>query len=110
MRWKLLVLVSVVAALLGLGLWSAVTIAVFGSARALARSDWLLLCSLAIPLAVATYAGLFVYRHTAKRRKLQAIITALLTLMFTVDVYFGAWVLFPDRFYIPKTYEVRHAR
>ena len=110
MRWKLLVLVSLVAALLALGLWSAVTIAVFGSARVLAQNDWLLLCSLAIPLAVATYAGLFAYRHTAKRRKLQAIITALLTLMFTVDFYFGAWVLFPDRFYIPKTYEVRHAR
>ena len=110
MRWKLLVLLSLVAALLGIGLWSAVTIAVFGSARALARSDWLLLCSLLIPLGVTTYAGVFAYRHTAKRRKLQAVITAMLTLMFTLDAYFIAWAVFPDRFYIPKTYEVRHAR
>jgi hypothetical protein len=110
MRWKLLILVSLVAALLALGLWSAVTIAVFGSARVLAQNDWLLLCSLVIPLGVTAYAGVFVYRHTSKRRKLQAVITALLSLMFTVDVYFIAWVVFPDRFYIPKTYEVRHAR
>ena len=40
MRWKLLVLVSFVAAMLALGLWSAITIAVFGSARVLAQNDW----------------------------------------------------------------------
>jgi hypothetical protein len=110
MRWKLLVLVSLVAALVAIGLWSAVTIAVFGSARALARSDWLLLFSLLIPLGVTAYAGVFAYRHTAKRRKLQAVITALLTLMFTLDVYFIAWAVFPDRFYIPRTHEVRQGR
>ncbi len=110
MRWKLLVLVSLVAALLALGLWTAVTVAFFGSARVLAQNDWRLLGSLVIPLGMAAYASVFVYRHTAKRRKTQAVIATLLTLMLTVEGYFGAWVLFPDRFYIPKTYEVRHAR
>ena len=95
MRWKLLVLVSFVAALLALGLWSAITIAVFGSARALARNDWLLLCSLVIPLGVATYAGVFVYRHTAKRRKLQALIAIVLTLILTVAAYFAGSKFFP---------------
>lgn len=94
MRWKLLVLVSLVAALLALGLWSAFTIAVFGSARVLAQNNWLLLCSLAIPLAVAAYTGLFVYRHTAKRRKLQALIAIVLVLILTAASYLIAASLF----------------
>ena len=108
MRWKLLVLVSFVAALLALGLWSAFTIAVFGSARALARSDWLLLCSLLIPLGVTAYAGVFIYRHTAKRRKLQALIATVLVLLLTAALYLIASA--HPRLYIPTIYEVRHAR
>src|SRR6266480_4732286 len=97
MRWKLLVLVSFVAALLALGLWSAVVIAVFGSARVLARTDWLLLCSLLIPLGVTTYSGVFVYRHTARRRKTQAAFSVLLTLFLSVGTYLVASQAFPDK-------------
>ena len=110
MRWKLLVLVSLVAALLALGLWSAVTIAVFGSARVLAQNDWLLLCSLIIPLGVATFGGFFVYRHTSKRRKVQALIASSLVLLLSAALYLIASAVFVSRLYIPTTYEVRHAR
>ena len=110
MRWKLLVLVSVVAALLAIIVWSALTIALFGSARVLAQSDWRLVASLFIPLAIAMYAGLFVYRHTARRRKTQAAITVLLALLLTPVAYAAAWTVLSDRLYIPTTYEVRHAR
>jgi uncharacterized membrane protein len=108
MRWKLLVSVSFVAALLALGLWSAITIAVFGSARVLAQNDWLLLGSLVIPLGVTTFAGVFVYRHTAKRRKTQVLIATVLVLILTGALYLIASV--HSRLYIPTTYEVRHAR
>jgi len=108
MRWKLLVLVSLVAALLALGLWSALAIALFGSARVLAQSDWLLLCSLVIPLGVTAYAAVFVYRHTSKRRKLQALIATVLVLLLTAALYLIASG--HSRLYIPTTYEVRHAR
>ncbi|SRR5216684_4384581 len=110
MRWKLLVLVSLVAALLALGLWSAVTIAVWGSARVMARSDWLLLCSLLIPLGVSAYAGVFIYRHTARRRRTQAVFSILLTLFLSAGTYLVASQVFPDKLIIPRTYEVRHAR
>jgi len=110
MRWKLLVLVSLAAALIALGLWSAVTIAVFGSASALARSDWLLLGSLVIPFGMTAFAGVFVYRHTAKRRKLQALISTVLVLLLTAASYLVASCCFVSRLYIPTTYEVRHAR
>lgn len=108
MRWKLLVLVSFVAGFLALALWSALTIAVFGSARVLAQNDWLLLCSLLIPLGVTAYAGVFVYRHTSKRRKLQALIATVLVVLLTASFYLIAST--HPRLYIPTTYEVRHAR
>jgi hypothetical protein len=110
MRWKLLNLVSVIAALLGVALWSAVTVATFGSARAMARNDWVLLASLIIPLGVTVFGALFVYRHTAHRRKSQAVIATLLTLLLTAGTYLVVSTLFTSRLYVPSTYEVRHAR
>ena len=110
MRWKLLVLVSLIAALIALGLWSAIIIAVFGSARILAQNDWLLLCSLVIPLGVTAYAGLFVYRHTAKRRKLQALIAIVLVLFLTSAAYLIASGILVSRFSHPQRQEVQEAR
>ena len=110
MRWKLILLASLAAAAAGFLAWFAITLVAFGSARALARHDWLLAGSLALPLSTAVLAAIFAYRHSAKRRKLQAIITAVLALLFSVAAYFVAWAFIPSRLYIPRTYEVRHAR
>jgi cation transport ATPase len=110
MRWKLLVLVSFVAALLALGLWSALAIALFGSARVLAQSDWRWLSSLIIPLGVTAYAGMFVYRHTAKRRKLQALIVTILVLLLTGASYLIASRIVVSRFSHPQTQEVQETR
>lgn len=110
MRWKLLGLVSVIAALFGVALWSAVTIAAFGSARAMARNDWVLLGSLVIPLGVTVFGALFVYRHTAHRRKSQAMIATVLTLLLVAGTYLVVSGLFKSRLYVPPTYDLRHAR
>jgi uncharacterized membrane protein len=110
MRWKLLGLVSVFAALLGVAFWSAATIAVFGSARAMAQNDWALLGSLVIPLAITVFGALFVYRHTAHRRKSQALIVTVLTVLLAAATYLVASGLFTSRLYIPGTYGVRHGR
>ena len=110
MRWKLLIIASLIAAFIGCGLWCALAIGVFGSARALARNDWLLLSSLILPLGVAVYSGVFVYRHTARRRKTQSTLTMIFALLFTLGTYLAVSTLFVDKLYIPRTYEVRHAR
>lgn len=110
MRWKLLILTSVAAALVACGLWCALTIAIFDSAAALARHDGLLLASLMIPLVVTAIAGFFVYRHTARRRRTQAAITVVAGLLLTAFAYFVASQLFPAYLVIPRTSEVRHAR
>lgn len=110
MRWKLLVIASLAAAFIGCGLWSALVIGVFGNARTLARNDWLLLATMVLPVAIAVYSGVFLYRHTSRRRKTQASITAILALFLTVGTYLVASQAFPERLMIPRTYEVRHAR
>lgn len=110
MRWKLLIIASLAAAFVGCVLWSTLVIGAFGNARTLARNDWLLLSTMVLPLAVAFYSGIFVYRHTARRRKTQATITMVLALVLSLVAYLMAWAILPDRLYIPRSYEVRHAR
>jgi cytochrome bd-type quinol oxidase subunit 2 len=110
MRWKLLVIASFAAALISCGLWSTLVISFFGTARALARNDLLLISSAIVPLAVAAYAGVFVYRHTARRRKTQAAFAVIMALLFTLGTYLLASQVLPNRLIIPRSYEVRHAR
>jgi hypothetical protein len=110
MRWKLLALAAITAALVGIGLWSVVAIACFGTASNLARHDWILLASALIPLGMTTYASIFVYRHTSRRRKTQAAITAVLTLFLTSVTYLLASQVSPHRLTIPRTSGMRNAR
>ncbi len=110
MRWKLLVLASVAAAVLGVGIWSLFAIIFFGTARELARHDWILLMSALIPLVISAYAGVFVYRHTARRRKTQATVTIALALLLAPIFYLTAWSIFPDRLQIPRTSEIKQAK
>jgi uncharacterized membrane protein len=98
MRWKLLLLASLVAAILGFGLWCALTVALFGTATDLARHDWILLASFLLPLGLAVFSGVFVYRHTSRRRKTQATLSALLTLVIASLGYFVTLKLSPERF------------
>jgi hypothetical protein len=104
MRWKLLLLASLVAAVLGFGLWCVLTIAIFGTATELARRDWIFLLSLLFPLGLAIYAGIFLYRHTARRRKTQAILAALLTLILVSLAYFITLRISPQRFRVSRAH------
>ena len=89
MRWKLLIITSLVAALLSAGGMYVFTY--LSRAYPAAASELLLLSPglVVIPLAVTTLASVFVYRHTARRRKLQAALTALLSLVLTVAAVFA---------------------
>src|SRR2546430_10322535 len=69
MRWKLLLVASLVAAILGFGLWCALTVAFFGTATEIARHDWIFLASPLLQLGLAVFSGVFIYRQTARRRK-----------------------------------------
>ena len=110
MRWKLLLVVSVIGGLVGVTLWSVLAVGVFGSARVMAQEDSRLLLSLIIPLGVNLFAAIFVYRHTSKLRKTQALVTAGFVVISTIFWYLMASTVLVSRLYIPRTYEVRRAR
>jgi ABC-type multidrug transport system permease subunit len=103
MRLKLLLIASLIAAVVGSG---AGVLIIIVSARSLnfdsPANQWLVRWwfpfSLYLPLLVAAGLGsMFVYRHTARRRKLQAA----LTLIITVLIFLGgllAWLLLRPTF------------
>ena len=83
MRWKLLIVVPVLAAIVGAGACAA-------AARLLsnpvggALPAWAAVVALVAPVACVVFASIFVYRHTARRRTLQAAATALLASLLTL--------------------------
>jgi len=98
-RWKLLIIASVLAALAGAGASLAALLVDF-SYRLLPY--WAGASIYLLPLAATTYASIFVYRRTSRRRALQAAATALLSLLLTlaafvaVSFFFGQRTLDPD--------------
>jgi len=83
MRLKLVIGVSALAALVGAGSCIALVLGVF-SAKALSNPGLLLVSTLVLPIAAIVFAAIFVYRHTARRRKLQAFLTTLIATLLTL--------------------------
>lgn len=93
MRFKLVLLTSLIASVLGVGFSIAIiaaTVGVFIFARAPLGPEsglWLYLSLCLPPLFVAVLGGTFVYRHTANRRKLQTCLTVILTLLLCLGEF-----------------------
>ena len=84
MRWRLLVLVSLIVAMIAAGSWFLlITLFFNGSSSIVALNDQLWPSSLVVPLLLAIFAGVFVYRHTSRKRKTQALITGFGVLILT---------------------------
>lgn len=88
MRFKLVLLTSLVASLFGVGFSIALILATLGASELFTTAPlsppvrWLYL-ALSLPsFFVAVLGGIFAYRHTAHRRKLQAFLTGVLVLLF----------------------------
>ena len=84
MRWKLLTVASLLAALVGAGVCFAAARFLQGPVPGAAQTGWVAAAILILPLAAITFASVFVYRHTARRRTLQAAATALLAALLTL--------------------------
>jgi hypothetical protein len=83
MRWKLLIITSLVATLFntsGIYLLVYLMNEYLTSLRGTIGAEVGLLCML---LVVTALACIFVYRHTAQRRKLQAALTAIFSILLT---------------------------
>lgn len=92
MRLKLVVGASVAAAIVGAGSCIALVLGVFSS-RALSSPSLLVASTLLLPTAAIVFASIFVYRHTARRRRLQALLTAILATLLTLALFFLASII-----------------
>jgi hypothetical protein len=90
-RWKLLIITSLVAALTNTGGMRALAYWMTGVTTPPTPAQTGALAGvIIIPLVFTTLACVFVYRHTARRRKLQAALTALFALVLTFAALFVA--------------------
>jgi uncharacterized BrkB/YihY/UPF0761 family membrane protein len=90
LRWKLLIITSLVAALVNAGGIRTLAYWRRGDATMPSAVPPGTLAGLAIILLVTTLAFIFVYRHTARRRKLQASLTALFAVVLTLAALFAS--------------------
>lgn len=92
MRLRLVIAASLLASILGAGSCIALVLGVF-SVTALSSPGLLLASTLLLPAAAIIFASIFVYRHTARRRKLQAFLTAILATLLTLGLIISASIL-----------------
>jgi hypothetical protein len=92
MRLKLVFAASAVAAVVGAGSCIALVVGVF-STEALSHPGLLVASTLLLPVAAIVFAAIFVYRHTARRRKLQAFLTTLIATLLTLALFIVASIL-----------------
>jgi hypothetical protein len=90
MRLRLVFLCSLIAAVIGAGGAITIILFVFSSLTPLTKPGALVFSTFLLPLIATLIASIFVYRHTARRRKLQAALTALITLFLTVAIFLCA--------------------
>jgi hypothetical protein len=92
MRLRLVIAASLLAAVAGAGSCIALVLGVF-TLKALSSPGLLLASTLLLPAAAIIFASIFVYRHTARRRKLQALLTAILATVLTISLFMFASIL-----------------
>jgi hypothetical protein len=102
MRLKLVVISSLIAAIVGAGSAIAIILAVFSSLKPIGTPGLVVVAIYLLPTAAAVIASMFVYRHTARRRKLQAALTAVLTVLLTLSLFLGASILTARRAPAPQ--------
>ncbi len=92
MRLKLVLLASLAAAVVGAGSCIALILGVF-SMQALSSPGLLVASTLLLPIGSIIFASIFVYRHTARRRRLQAFLTAILAALLTIALFIAASII-----------------
>jgi len=93
MRLKLIIFTSLLAALVGSGASIAIVLGAFSSLKPLNTPGVLVLSTFLLPAGAIVWATVFVYRHTARRRKLQATMTALLGLLLALGTFTATVVI-----------------
>lgn len=97
MRLKLVLISSLIAALAGAGSAIAIIVSVFSSIHPITTPGLLMASTYLLPILTTLLASIFVYRHTARRRKLQAILTAMIASLLTILIFVLASIIMARR-------------
>jgi hypothetical protein len=93
MRLKLVFASALIAAILGAGSAIAVVLLAFSSLKPISTPGLLVASSYLLPILTTLLAGIFVYRHTARRRKLQAMLTVMISVLLILLLFFAATLI-----------------
>src|SRR5687767_15524383 len=93
MRLKLVIIASIVAAILGAGLAILLVLFIFSSLQTMSNRGLLASAIYLLPVLTTLLASIFVYRHTARRRKLQAALTTIVSFLLLLALFFVASLL-----------------
>lgn len=93
MRLKLVLISSLIAAVAGAGSAIAIIMWVFSSLTPVTAPGLLVVATYLLPTLATLLASIFVYRHTARRRKLQATLTAIIALVLTLSFFILASII-----------------
>jgi hypothetical protein len=93
MRLKLVLISSLIAAVVGAGTTIAIILLVFSSLKPITSPGLLVAATYLLPVLAISLASMFVYRHTARRRRLQAVLTAIISLVLTISLFVLASIL-----------------
>jgi heme/copper-type cytochrome/quinol oxidase subunit 3 len=103
MRWKMLLLSALVAAVSGAGLTALVVASAGYFSLSSAASAGRVLAVLL--LAAAVTSGVFAYRHTARRRALHGLLASALTAAVFVGCVYAYHLIFDGRQLRPNVYQ-----
>jgi uncharacterized membrane-anchored protein len=92
MRLKLVLISSLIAAVAGAGSAIAIILSVFSSLKP-PTPGLLVLSTYLLPGLTTLLASIFVYRHTARRRRVQATLTAIIALLLTILLFVVASIV-----------------
>lgn len=87
MRLKLVLLCSLLAAIVGVGSTAAIVMLGFSSLKPTGSPGVLAFLAYLLPVLTTLLAAIFVYRHTARRRRLQAALTVIISVILTVGIF-----------------------
>src|SRR5882672_11866013 len=97
MRLKLVLISALIAALVGAGGAIAIILSVFSSFKPVTAPGLLVVSTYLLPTIATILASVFVYRHTARRRRLQAALTAIIALLLTIAIFVVASIMTAHR-------------
>jgi hypothetical protein len=109
LRLKLVLISSLLAAIIGAGSAITIILAIFSSLKPVSAPGLAVFSTFLLPTLVTLLAAIFVYRHTARRRKLQAALTVLITLLLMLAILIIASIYTARRESPPPTPATRPA-